>query len=128
MAISVAAALLPVLVFLAVLLLMDSFKLVPLRAVVVRLCAGAVAALAAPGAPRLAAAGERPLAAALLPLRGAGHRRNAQGDYVVVVLRQRRLGFLVDAALVGFSVGTGFALVENIDYLRPSTTGPLRCG
>jgi len=37
---------------------------------------------------------------------------------VIVVLRQRRLGFLVDAALVGFSVGTGFALVENGLYLR----------
>ncbi len=34
------------------------------------------------------------------------------------MLRQRRLGFLVDAALVGFSVGTGFALVENLEYLR----------
>ena len=34
------------------------------------------------------------------------------------MLRQRRLGFLVDAALVGFAVGTGFALVENLEYLR----------
>src|SRR5262245_25301083 len=33
-------------------------------------------------------------------------------------LRRREIGFLVDAAIVGFAVGTGFALVENIDYLR----------
>ncbi len=118
MAISVAAALLPVLVFLAVLFLMDSFKLVPLRAVVVALCAGAVAALAA-----LA------LHDWLLPASGLSPRlfsryvapiteETVKAIYVVIVLRQRRLGFLVDAALVGFSVGTGFALVENIDYLR----------
>lgn len=118
MAISIAAALLPVLVFLAVLLLMDSFKLVPLRAVFVALCAGAVAALAA-----LA------LHDWLLPASGLSPRlfsryvapiteETLKAIYIVIVLRQRRLGFLVDAALVGFSVGTGFALVENIDYLR----------
>ena len=118
MAISIAAAMLPVLVFLAVLLLMDSFKLVPLRAVVVALCAGAVAALAA-----LA------LHDWLLPASGLSPRlfsryvaplteETLKAIYVVIVLRQRRLGFLVDAALVGFSVGTGFALVENVDYLR----------
>ena len=36
----------------------------------------------------------------------------------MVALRKRRLGFLVDATIVGFSVGTGFALVENLAYLR----------
>lgn len=118
MAISVAAALLPVLVFLAVLLLMDSFKLVPFRAVVVALLAGAASAVAA-----LA------VHAWLLPVSGLSPRlfsryvapvteEALKAIYVVIVLRQRRLGFLVDAALVGFSVGTGFALVENIDYLR----------
>jgi protease PrsW len=115
---SVVAALLPVLVFLAVLLCMDSFKLVPFRAVVVALCAGAVSALAA-----LA------LHDWLLPASGLSPKlfsryvapvteETLKAIYVVIVLRQRRLGFLVDAALVGFSVGTGFALVENIDYLR----------
>jgi hypothetical protein len=33
-------------------------------------------------------------------------------------LRRGQLGFLVDAAIVGFGIGTGFALVENIDYLH----------
>lgn len=125
MAISVAASLLPVLVFLAVLLLMDSFKLVPLRAVIVALCAGAVAALAA-----LA------LHDWLLPASGLSPRlfsryvapvyeETLKAIYVVIVLRQGRLGFLVDAALVGFSVGTGFALVENVDYLRTVRDGSL---
>ncbi len=120
-----AAALLPVLVFLAVLILMDSFKLLPFRAVVVALCAGAVAALAA-----LA------LHDGLLPASGLSPRAFSRyvapvyeealkAIYVVIVLRQRRLGFLVDAALVGFSVGTGFALVENVDYLRTVRDGSL---
>jgi hypothetical protein len=37
--------------------------------------------------------------------------------FVLYAVRQRKVGFLVDAAIVGFAVGTGFALVENIEYL-----------
>jgi protease PrsW len=124
-AINIATALLPVLVFLAVLFLMDSFKLVPFGAVMVALLAGAVAALAA-----LALHGW------LLPASGLSTRQfsryiapvteeTLKALYVVVVLRQRRLGFLVDAALIGFAVGTGFALVENADYLRSVHDGRL---
>ncbi|HSD26237.1 MAG TPA: PrsW family glutamic-type intramembrane protease, partial [Vicinamibacteria bacterium] len=38
--------------------------------------------------------------------------------WVVVLLRRGRVGFLVDAAILGFAVGAGFALVENVEYLR----------
>jgi RsiW-degrading membrane proteinase PrsW (M82 family) len=117
-ALNVAAALLPVLIFLVILYLMDSFKLVAPRAVGGALVAGALCALAA-----LA------LHAWLLPASGlsAGKfsryiapitEETLKAVYVVVVLRQRRLGFLVDAAVLGFAVGTGFAVVENLDYLR----------
>jgi hypothetical protein len=34
------------------------------------------------------------------------------------MLQQERLGFLVDAALHGFALGAGFALLENLHYLR----------
>ena len=124
-ALNVAAALLPVLVFLAILYLMDSFKLVSVRTVAAALAAGAVSALAA-----LA------LHAWLLPVSGLSAplfsryvapftEELLKAVYVVVVLRQRRLGFLVDAALVGFAVGTGFAVVENLDYLRVMRDRPL---
>jgi len=124
-AINVATALLPVLVFLTILFLMDSFKLVPFGAVMVAVLAGAVTALAA-----LA------LHAWLLPASTLSTRQFSRyiapvteellkAIYVVVVLRQRRLGFLVDAALIGFAVGTGFALVENADYLRSAGDGRL---
>jgi len=33
-------------------------------------------------------------------------------------VRMHRIGFLVDAAIFGFAVGTGFALAENLYYLR----------
>jgi RsiW-degrading membrane proteinase PrsW (M82 family) len=115
---NVLAALLPVLAFLAILFLMDSFKLVPFRALGLALLAGAAAALAALAlhlwlAP---ASGLSPRAFSryVAPLT----EETLKAIYVVVVLRRRQLGFLVDAALIGFTVGTGFALVENIHYLR----------
>jgi hypothetical protein len=36
--------------------------------------------------------------------------------YVVYLVRSARVGFLVDAAILGFAVGTGFALAENLYY------------
>ena len=38
--------------------------------------------------------------------------------FIVVLIARRRVGFLVDAAVQGFAVGAGFAVVENIEYLR----------
>ena len=125
MAISIVAALLPVLVFLAVLLLMDSFKLVPFRAVSVALLVGALTALVALALESWlldkAGLSTRLLTRYVGPL----IEEVLKAAFVVVVLRQRRLGFLVDAALVGFSVGTGFALVENLEYLRTVNDGRL---
>src|SRR5262249_31132268 len=36
--------------------------------------------------------------------------------WVVVLLRRARIGFLVDASIHGFAIGTGFAVVENLYY------------
>ena len=37
---------------------------------------------------------------------------------VIFCLKKKKAGFLVDAAIIGFSVGTGFALIENVYYLQ----------
>jgi protease PrsW len=38
--------------------------------------------------------------------------------FVLWALFRRQIGFLVDAAIVGFAIGAGFAVVENIHYLQ----------
>ncbi len=42
---------------------------------------------------------------------------SAKGIWILVLLRAHRIGFLVDAAICGFAIGTGFAIVENLYYL-----------
>jgi RsiW-degrading membrane proteinase PrsW (M82 family) len=112
-----AVGLLPVLIFLVSLVWLDSYKLVPLRNIVMTIAVGGVSAAAAAGINTwlLDASGlelpsysrwiapliEEPLKAAIL----------------VFLIRTHRVGFLVDAAIVGFAAGAGFALVENIVLL-----------
>jgi len=41
-----------------------------------------------------------------------------KGLVIIALIRTHRIGFLVDAAIFGFAVGTGFALLENLYFLR----------
>jgi protease PrsW len=111
-------ALLPVVAFLVTLLYMDSFKLVAWRAVLAALLCGG-----------LAAVGASVLNASLsdtfrLPLHVLSRYIAPLGEeglkavYVLYLLRRGRVGFLVDAAILGFAVGAGFAMAENLEYLR----------
>lgn len=115
--VNLTAALAPVLCLLALLRIMDSFKLVTVRFVAAALVAGAGAALAAlaihvwlidsAGLPvRLVTRAIAPVTEELLKL-----------VFVVSAIRRKRVGFPVDAAIIGFAVGTGFALIENAYYL-----------
>ena len=36
---------------------------------------------------------------------------------IIFLLRRRKVGFVIDAAIAGFAVGTGFALIENLYYI-----------
>jgi RsiW-degrading membrane proteinase PrsW (M82 family) len=122
--INIAVALLPVVGFLVVLYTMDGFKLVPIRSVVATLVAGGGAAL---------------LSLGLWISLGLDVRPGSAGTYydapvieealkaaiLIALMARGRVGFLVDAAVHGFSVGAGFALVENIAYLHAYGTAPL---
>ncbi|HEY2188259.1 MAG TPA: PrsW family glutamic-type intramembrane protease [Caldimonas sp.] len=111
-------ALLPALVFLAALLWLDSYKLLTLSSVVAVIAAGAVMA-----------ALSYPLNVALLGRLDIGlvafsryvsplTEELLKAAIVLALVRMHRVGFLVDAAIYGFAVGTGFALAENLYYLH----------
>lgn len=113
-----ALALLPVAAFLAVLVLLDSYKLVRLRAVVAVVLAGmlvAGVAYALNGA-LLAHIDFRTYTRYVAP----PIEEALKALVIAALIRAHRVGFLVDAAILGFAVGTGFAMVENLDYLAQS--------
>jgi RsiW-degrading membrane proteinase PrsW (M82 family) len=111
-------AFLPVLVFLLILVLMDSFKLARPSTIAKAIGWGVVAALICDALYRLLTPA--------LPLSATAFSRyiaplteeTVKALFVVYLIRRRRIGFAVDAAQLGFAVGTGFALVENLQYLR----------
>lgn len=110
-------ALLPVLAFLGALLYFDSYKLVALKFVILIVAIGALTAglsYAANGSLQ----DMTDLDPALFPRYvGPGTEECLKALVVVFLIRTRRIGFLVDAAIFGFAVGTGFAVVENVYYL-----------
>jgi len=110
--------LLPVCCFLAALVYLDSYKLVPIRWVVAVIVIGCGAAVLS-----------YPIN--LLGLDWLGIEFTTYTRYfapfveeslkalvIIVMMRHNRIGFLVDAAILGFAVGAGFAIFENMFYLR----------
>ncbi len=124
-ALNVTFALVPVLLFIVQLQLMDSFKLVRPSAALVAVAAGAATALACiPLHEWLIGAFGLDMAAAsryMAPLT----EETLKATFLILLIARRRVGFLVDAAVQGFAVGTGFALVENILYLHALPNAPL---
>jgi RsiW-degrading membrane proteinase PrsW (M82 family) len=115
-AVRLLVGLLPVVLFLAGLLLMDSYKLVTRRGVALSLAAGAVAA----GLALLvnawlldgAGIGARVVTRYLAPV----VEESFKAAFVIWLIRAGRVGFMVDAGIHGFAAGTGFALIENLYY------------
>ena len=111
-------ALLPVTAFLLVLFFFDSFKLVPRRMVIRALASGAVAAVAAlllhMWIFQVTGLSTRAFARVIAPFT----EETLKAICLLYPLRRRQLGFPVDAAIIGFAIGSGFALVENVEYLH----------
>jgi RsiW-degrading membrane proteinase PrsW (M82 family) len=111
-------ALVPVLLFLAMLVVMDSFKLVKGSAVATALAWGAAAALLALPITRGIDSMLHLSDAMLVHYAGPLIEETLKIVLVGVLLARRRIGFPVDAGVLGFAIGTGFAVVENLVYLR----------
>jgi RsiW-degrading membrane proteinase PrsW (M82 family) len=110
-------ALLPVLLFLTALLYFDSFKVVRPRAILVAAAAGALAAAVGYYANGFLLGwlelGFRDYSRFVSPWL----EETLKAGLLIYLIRTRRVGMLVDAAIYGFAIGTGFALFENLYYL-----------
>jgi len=114
----VVLALVPVLLFLAALRALDSYKLVSSRTVLASLGAGGVAAVLCfaintvifqqfPGSQDEYARFGAPVV-----------EEFAKAIGWIFLITTARVAFMADSAICGFAIGAGFALVENITYLH----------
>jgi RsiW-degrading membrane proteinase PrsW (M82 family) len=118
-------ALVPVQVFLLTLLLLDTYRLVRLRRVAASLLVGALLAGVAFLTNNLIIGVSRlpmlPFALLVAPLVEEG----LKACWLEFQVGTRRTAFLVDATIVAFATGAGFATVENLYYLRTWPEAPM---
>jgi RsiW-degrading membrane proteinase PrsW (M82 family) len=113
----IAASLLPVFVFLIALVFLDSYKLMTYRSVSMAIGAGCVTALVC------LVVNSYFIDVLSLPLRSYSRyvapviEESLKAIFIIYLMKRRQIGFAVDAAIYGFAVGAGFALVENGHYL-----------
>lgn len=122
LALRLPVVLLPVLLFLGALVFLDSFKLLSPRLVIALLAAGVVAAGLG---YYVNTALYRALDVEFLTYSrfvAPFVEEGLKAAVLIYLIRTRRVGLQVDAAIAGFAIGAGFALVENLFYLmsRPN--------
>jgi RsiW-degrading membrane proteinase PrsW (M82 family) len=111
-------SLLPVSVFLAALIYSDSFKLIKTSLILQTISAGIIAAV-------LSYLINSYLLGHLDIEHGTYTRyisplieESLKASFIIYLLSRQKVGFMIDAAIYGFAIGAGFALVENIYYLN----------
>lgn len=117
-ALRLALALLPVLMFLAALRVLDSYKLVSLRTVGTALAAGAAAAAICYGINTVIFQQLHENQDRYIHFGAPVVEELAKGAFWAFLIATARVAFMVDSAICGFAVGAGFALVENVSYLE----------
>lgn len=115
--VNIALGLTPVVIFLAALALMDTFRLVRPSTIALAIVYGAVAAgVSLAFNEWLIKSAHVPsfwVRRAIAPIA----EESAKALLVYWLIASARSAFLVDSAVQGFAIGTGFALVENVWYL-----------
>jgi len=112
--------LLPVCCFLAALVYLDSYKLVPMRWILSAIGLGCISAIVSyplnVGTIELLSIEFVTLTRYVAPV----IEEALKAMIIIALIRNNRVGFLVDAAIFGFAIGAGFAIFENIFYLQSS--------
>jgi len=115
--VKVIVSLLPVFAFLITLIFLDSYKLLKLRSVLVAIGVGGLVAVFC-----LILNGFLLRTFQISLLQFSRYLAPVLEEFfkalfLIYLLKTKRIGFMVDAAIFGFSIGAGFAAVENIHYL-----------
>jgi len=109
--------LLPVLIFLVVLLYMDSYKLVGFRTILWVTLVGALLPIAGYWINGYVLAKLGWDFTAYSRYAAPIIEEGLKASVMIFLFKTHRIGFLVDSAILGFAVGAGFAVAENFYYL-----------
>ncbi len=110
--------LLPVCCFLAALVYLDSYKLTPMRQVLIAIALGCLAVILSYPISVFGLAWTGVEFATYTRYIAPVVEEALKAAIIVFLIRRNRIGFLVDAAIYGFAVGAGFAILENLFYLQ----------
>ena len=110
--------LLPVCCFLAALVYLDSYKLTPMRQVLIAIALGCLAVILSYPISVFGLAWTGVEFATYTRYIAPVVEEALKAAIIVFLIRRNRIGFLVDAAIYGFAVGAGFAIFENLFYLQ----------
>jgi protease PrsW len=109
---TVLLAFIPVLLFMASLIYIDSYKLVPVWRIAAVISSGGIAAAISYLIHQVVPVDRMLLTRLVAP----AVEETLKFVFVAGLLRTRKIGFVIDAAICGFAAGAGFALVENLYY------------
>jgi hypothetical protein len=104
--------------FLLALSALDSYKLVRGRSLAAAIVSGFVAAAVSLGVNLLLMKGLSIPTITYARYVAPPVEESLKAAYVVYLIRNRRVGFMVDAAIMGFAAGAGFAIIENAYYFE----------
>ncbi len=113
-----AVSVVPVLAFLAGLVLLDSYKLVPMKAILTSTAIGVLAAGASVAINMAALSSDAVGLDLYVRYAAPAVEEICKALWPFILIRRRRVGFMVDAGVHGFAVGAGFAIIENVYYLQ----------
>lgn len=125
LALRASVGLLPVLCFLAAMRAFDSYKLVHLRPTLAMIGAGALAAMASYCIGAVMIGGFELPFQAYARYVAPPVEELLKGAVIIWLVARHRVAFLVDAAICGFAVGAGFAMLENLFYLQQLPDAPI---
>lgn len=114
----VVVGIVPVFLFLGALVLLDSYKLVALRAILLSVGAGVLAAVASYGVNSVLRPGLDLDFTRFSMYVAPVVEETLKALFVIYLLQRNKVGFVVDAGIHGFGIGTGFAFLENLYYLQ----------
>lgn len=110
-------SLFPVILFLVCLYLLDSFKLVSQKLLIICVLWGILSAGLSYLVNTALFHNFSVSQEALLRYAAPVVEEVLKALLIVLLIKMRRIGFSIDAAIYGFAIGTGFSLTENIVYI-----------